>query len=500
MSSPSAPLSRSVSAPGNAAADAIERAKRDWLRTLRHQDADDLLFRFETLLKALDRFFNIQNHPRRRGGPITVEDPMSIEIGVADRRLRALLRMTEAILNEADTSAFVFRSYVETQLISDVERTELLQRHAQQATPLESLYMLQIGLRSLVHLTEGLLKAEGVRVTAFQALGYQYTQLLLNNRFFNPLRERGFDVRYDRVDHALLQRCVRNAPSEGVRRGLSFLLLTLNRLLKICRWISPSATTVEEFHDALPILALLRSEFRVLIPFLENRFTHYAFEVGPRTEQERALAERADALAFQLSMESRKVFEQLLLDYAVTRHVGRLRAGLEAAHGLLNTFLQQAVVSAVQVVLPEVTGPEIYSDFVGRLEQSRRLRQDLWIFHEILRNTVAVVGDRNRDPLAKRVAYQTLMEYINYFQNLSFQLIRAADHETFEHFFADLRALKQETFTAAERAYELARNWEHFRIFLETTLGHVGQRAELRNEPIDEAQARRVLEQFIREG
>ncbi len=483
----------------SAGLDRYEEEKRHWLDSLPVGDSEDVLFRFETMLKALDRFFNVDNHPERRSRKVAIDDNMRIEVGVADRKLRTLLRLCQSILEETDTSAFLFQSYVETQLISDVERDALLERHQRQNTPQESLYILQAGLRSLAHLTSGLMAADHVNLTSFRSLGHQYTSLIIQNQYFNPLRNRGFNPLYDRVEHPLLLRSVRGAPTEGLRRGLSMVILILNRYIKINNWIQPNAASREELHDSLPVLSLLRSDFRALIPYLETTFPQRLFPDGPSTPEEEEFLMRIDGFAFQLNMESRKVFQQFLLDFSVTNVVSKLRSGLEAAHGLMNTFLQQSVVNMVQSVIPDVQGMDVFPDFVSRFEQSKRLREDLWIFHEILKHVIEHLDTDTPDPLNKRVKFNMLLEFLTYFQNITVKLVRAADYEIFEGFFADARSLKGETFTNPNRNREISRSLSHFRIFLETTVGHVNQRTDLQDVPLDEEHARNILEQFTRE-
>lgn len=480
--------------------DPVEDEKRAWMReVLAGQNDEDLLFRFETLLRAMDRFFNTENHPLRRDGRISIDHNLLPEMGVVDRQLRQLIRLCQQVLDETDTSAFLFRSYVETQLVSDLERDLLLERHRVQRNPLESLYLLQVGLRSLVHVSGALLGAAQVNLNTFRGFGHQYTSLLVENRYFNPLRPASFSPIYDRIAHPLIQRAVREAPTEPLRRHLSYILLALNRYLRILRRIEPDAPSRDGLLDATPLLALLRSEFRNLIPFLEQGMPE-RFGKGAEIEPvERDFLNRLDAFAFQLGLESRKIWNQILVDFSTISRLQRQRSALEAVHGLLTSFLQQAVVQCVQVVLPEIEGRDIYADFVSRYEQSLRLREDLWIFHEVLRHVVGGIGRSDAEPIERRAAYERLVEFLNYFRHLSYQLVRFDDHEHFERFFELVQGLGEEAFHNPDRAAEISRSFEHFRIYLETTLGLVNQRVDLSGVPMDEARARRLLRQFLRE-
>lgn len=490
------------------APDRVEEAKRDWIRSIVVDDADAILFRFDVLLKALDRFFNVSNHPPRRNGEVSIGDNLINEVGIADRVLRELIRLAQSVLDETDTSALMFRSYVEGQLISDHERDAVYSRSRQQETPEESFYLLQVGLCNLAQLTAGLRRADTVELPVFRALGHQYASLLWRNRYFNPLRTRTFNALYDRVENPLLSSAVHAASSEPLRRGIGFVILAFNRYLKILRWIHPDAPSREALHDTLPVLALLNSEYRSLQPYIERSLPRHLLPSGPQTEDEGEFVERLDAVAFQLSFECRKTFEQILVDFSTTQAVGKLQMMLETVQGVLVTFLQQSVVQLVQVVLPDVEGRDLYVDFVSRHAQSVRLREELWIFERIVAEVRgclagdATVFARRPDASSKLSAFRTLSGYVDLFEHSSLHLVRRADLEAFEQFFRRLRSVRddEELLASRNRSLELARDFEHFRIFLETTRGLVDNRADLQAVPLDEEHAAAVASRILDEG
>jgi len=480
--------------------DEIVATRQAWLESLELPDADQLLFRMETLLTAMDRFFNTQNHPARSTGPISIDDDLQAETGVAARCFRELIRLSEKILDQTDTSAFVFQSYVETQLISDIERDYTLFQHVAQERPVDSLYLLQIGLRSLSQLGEGLAAGSHVSLPRFRALGHQYTAMIIQNRFFNPLSHRGFSTLYDRVDHPLLQRAVRTAPTEGLRRGMSWLILTLNRYLRVLKWIQPSAVTREELLDGLPLVTYLHSEFRSLMPFLERTFASRYFAEGPKHPKEREFLDVVDGFAFQLSMESRKVFYEMLRDFSRDQTMYKLRAGLESISGLLTTFFQQVISSFVQLIIPEVEGKDLFPDFISRLEQSLRLREEIWIFHQLAAHLILILQKPESDPIDRRLAYQNLAEFADYFANVGIKWVRSTELEMFERVFAAIRTLAKESFTDERRVKRIARQLGPLAIFLETTFNQINQRAVLQEHPFEHEHAYSILRQFMREG
>jgi hypothetical protein len=449
------------------------------------------------LLRAMDRFFRTDNHPRFQSAGPTHDCNLKIEISIANLQFRSLIRLSQSILDDTDTSAFMFQSYVETQLVSDIDRDALLERHSRQRSPLESLYLLRIGLQSLVNVTHGLEQNSHVAPAVFHGLGHNYASLLLHNRYFNPFREHGFNPLYDRVDHPLLRRGVRLAPTKAMRTALSLLILVLSRHLRVAMWIDPHAASRLQLQSCLPFLCLLCSEFRSLIPFLEHTLPKQVFTDGPLDPAETELASFLDSFCYQLTRESRKIFEQLLSGFPDSTEVSKLRSALENTRGLLISFLQQSIVSAVQIVLPEVEGKDLFRSFTSRREQGLRLREDLWIFHELLAILSPFLTLDSKTADHKRKAFTALLDYTEYFERHALHAIRLSDLDEFERFFDKVRTLKNKAFTSLDRAREIARYLEVFRIFLQTTFELVSKRTDVQGIAFEDMHPRRVLHQFL---
>jgi hypothetical protein len=159
--------------------------------------------------------------------------------------------------------------------------------------------------------------------------------------------------------------------------------------------------------------------------------------------------------------------------------------------------LEQAVMTMVGIVVPGVSDKDIFPASMVRYQESLRLREDLWLFSEVLKFITEGISGPWK-PEEKRLAYRGLLDFLTYFENLSYQLVRYWDREPFEHFCREMRALRDEPFTDEARCQDVAGNFECFRVFIVTILGLVNQRASLRVQPLDEVRARRALRQFLR--
>jgi hypothetical protein len=190
------------------------------------------------------------------------------------------------------------------------------------------------------------------------------------------------------------------------------------------------------------------------------------------------------------------VFTEFLVDFSGTRSARRMRGSLEAAYGLLTVFFEQALVGILSFGISGVTVRQVFPDAEIRLQESRRLREDLWLFAEVLRFVIEQIVREDVRAEHKRKAYRGLLDFLTYFENLGFQLVRFVDREAFEHFFGEMRGLGNETFDDAMRCGDVEVNFECFRIYIQTVLGQVCNRQDLQEDPFDETRARSALRQF----
>lgn len=462
----------------------------------RGPEAQERLFHFETLLKAIERFFNQSNHPVRTRRGSSFDDGFGEEMLVVERQLNRALKLTQSLLEESDSSALIFQSYVESQWVTDEARDALMQRHFAQETPRDSLYLLQEGLQSLYHLARGLRTSGQVNAQRFDALGRQYRSLVASNRYFSPFRTRRFTLVTPGHRRPFVRRAVQGLTSGRLRRATLLMVAILERYLSIVGWINPKAIKREELLDALPFLALLKSEFRVLQDFLEDAFVTRWLPGGPADEREEEFRSRVDSVAFELGADLHRVFDEFLLDFFGSRSVRRMRGALESAHGLLTVFLEQAMTSILTFGVPDLTVRQIFPDAEIRVQESKRLREDLWMFGEVLDHVTEMIRGEAISAERKRQAYKGLLDYLTYFENLGFQLVRHTDREAFEHFFGEMRALRDEDFSDPLRCGDVAVNFETFKIYIQAVYSQVNLRADLRDVPFDLERARKALGQF----
>lgn len=83
-----------------------------------------------------------------------------------------------------------------------------------------------------------------------------------------------------------------------------------------------------------------------------------------------------------------------------------------------------------------------------------------------------------------------------YFESFTFRLLRYDDYEEFSVFFHDLNAVNKDAI-AGQRAQKILEKTRHFKIFLETTLRHIGNRSELSQTPLDKERIDSLIHQYL---
>lgn len=466
----------------------------EWLATLPIENVDERLFELETTVKALDRFFNPDNLPISRGEQLITRD-FNLEMRVVAAACRDIALMARAILKN-DAGAFTFRSYVENQMLSDRARDNMSAAGVAQSTPAESLFSLAETFQNLAGAVQPMTKLNSVSYPMFVSVGQLVSRAIASNRFFNPMAGDHFHPAHDRMKNAAVAQVVRGIADRELRKEASIALLCFFRLLGYLSFINTNAEKRDDVRHNLMMLALVHSESRLLIHFFEHEAPGRLAKNKTRGDTGLFL-DVCDTLAFQFTMELRKVQQQVLRDMAATGSVSRIRNALQAGVGILRNFYQQSVVLVVQTFSPTIRGVNIFPDFVSKLEQSVRLREDLWLL-----NKVCDFGEQklaSPSPSATDLAHVLgpLTEFIQYFLDSSYKSVRFGDHDEFDRFFQYVHALAKAPEAASMRAADARKKLEAFNRFVETTMGQVRHREELREIPFDSEHARQKLVRFI---
>lgn len=470
------------------------KIRDDWISNLSVDNKELLFFELEMLLKAAGRFFNINNHPLWTREAASAKN-FSSEIKILKTGVERIMAITKNIL-ENDSNLLHFQKYIENRISRDSARDKLILESMEQKDPKSSLFLLMINIMSLYEVIKFISEMPRCDYLLFNNLGHILIRLISTNLFFDPVKLPTFSPLYDRISNPKILKIVKKVKSESEKKVISVVFLAFFRFLKYLKFVNADETDEIKLKSNLLIFTLLRSELREIINYIDNE----AFSELKGADD---LLSFLKGVKFQLELELKKVYEGVLKDFVSVSNIPALRANVDTARGILTNNFQQVIVNLAKFLSPDTEGKEIFIDFVSKLENSLRLREDLWIYREVLYYAEfclkADENDENYRP--PKNVIEMLRDFIIYFQNLSFTLLRYTDLEPFDEFARYIFNLYEDCIEKKkieeEKINQLKEKIHTFRIYVETTLSHVNNRAELRDVPFHTESAKELLEQFI---
>src|SRR5205807_9497336 len=146
---------------------------------------------------------------------------------------------------------------------------------------------------------------------------------------------------------------------------------------------------------------------------------------------------------------------------------------------------------------PDLTRYELFDDGGARVEQSERLRRDLWVFREMCRHT----AQRLEEPGSSPEAAEPLRRFAFEFRDVGYQLLRHSDRELFDRFLDLLESWGDRSLeNTPARLQKLREDCRRFAEILDRALENVNKRAALQKLPLDDAAVQEALASRLRGG
>ncbi len=452
-------------------------AREAWLRSVQVEGREELLFEFEMLLRGIERYFNLHNLPLDQDNPPVVTRDFKPELLDVRDALDQAIRLARRLLDPGADQKMLFRRYVESQLLSDDRaRRELLEQALDQDTPQEALFVLRQSFDSLRVVIDQLARLESCSYAVFTEVGNLALREIVLNRFFRPFRPLEFRLEYDRIRSVQLLELLARAP-DAERRFFTTALLGLFRLLHYLSYVG-DADRARDPRTRV-VLALVRSESATLVTHL-------------RGEAVAGLSEkRTQAGALKIARDIARAVEEII--GGLFEGDGAAGAQLKAAVAFTELFRKQIAVVA-RALDPALGGEDLFARLVSTADKSLRLRQDLWVLSDLCRSAQAAFAlDETGDASMDALAY--LREFVGYFHEVGYQLLRYGDFEAFDRFAEQITSLELPPSQPGARA-RLAEECRLFAQVSETIFTHVSRRADLAGRRFDLTQAERLLARF----
>jgi hypothetical protein len=434
-----------------------------------------IISELKILLKALDRFFISGVLPLTEEN-ITLKD-FSNELNVVKDVILRILSILEVIIPESIKNAYWLRKYAETKFFSLYPNISIIEDIRKQDKPEKSLLLLYDSFINLKGIISDILKSEFISYTSFKNVVDSIKKELRENKYFSPF-QRDIDPEIDKIENNNISTIIKNIKDKNIRKYIALFYIYIFRVLKYLQYVDISSHNKITLNNSVILLFLLKTEIILITDFLNK---------GKKIVNETKLKDLLNIISYQISMETKRVYDQELKNVFKNISPEELRGKLENSKGILTNLFEQIIVQVTKYFKPEINGKDIFESFVTRLHQSLKLRNDIYVFLKILEKLeLDLPKTQKREKILR-----SLNEFLYYFKSSTLKLIRFNDYEFFDKFINEISTIKE------YKDNKLLERIKHFKIFLKTCINQIGEREELKGIPIDQKMVEETLKQFL---
>src|SRR5215471_1434877 len=381
------------------------------------------LFELEMWLRSFERFFRIGGKPlSERETRALAARNWSEELRLVDNALLRVVQLCSSLLSEDQVDLARFDRYVESNLNVDEGLDPYIEKLIRHTMPETALTLLRESFEDLHLLLLDLVKLSRLPYSTFNSVGKIVYREVRRSDLLALLIDKKFKPVHDRMGNRAVRALIRNIPDPVERRQAAKVFLELFRLLHYLEYTDPQRLGEEQLRETILPFALVVSETRLLLSYIERR-------VMKGKDPNLPLYQVYDSFVYCVPLELKKVVNTELTDISVTRQAENVRTRVENSHGILKDCYQQSIVQLAQIFDPEIDGARIFPDFSARRDQSVALREGL----------VKVVHALNefqeqKDPASANRMKDCISEFYDY--NIKYLMYR--DWSGFELFYIEI--------------------------------------------------------------
>jgi hypothetical protein len=452
---------------------------KDWV-VIAKETRKDLFSELDVLLRAVDRFFNIENISSTKEN--LAESNFFDELSAVRDIILRVLSLLEVIIPESKRNAYWFQKFAETKFLTDRKRDILREELYRQDTAEKGILLLYDSFTNLKTLAADLLKTGDIPYLSYLNIGQILSKEIRENNYFNPFKK-DIDPEFDIIYNHEISEIVKGIKNKEAKKHISLIIVYLFRFLRYLNHIDVTTQRTISLNTSLIILMLVRSEIETFSNYVEKIITKIS-----QPDMKTLL----QSLSFQFSMETKRVYQQELKDILKKKAPGFFRGRIENSQGILKNLTEQSIIQIANFHKHGLKGEDIFANFTTKLEQSLKIREDIFVLHKFL---ISIQGASDSTEKTAMI-FESLRNFMLYFESFTFKLLRYGDYEEFVSFFKEVLSFKKERIIERDfnRYMEKIHN---FRIFLETTLRQIANRTELRDKPVDMKRVDKIINQYL---
>jgi hypothetical protein len=408
---------------GRGRSEILRRKLRRWTDRVEAAGKVDELFELELWLRSFERFFRIGNQPlsERETRALGLRS-WSEELRLVDHAIMRVVHLSTSILSEEQDDLTRFDRYIEMSLSRDESLDPYIRKLVRRTTPEAALTLLRESFEDLHLLLMDLVQLARLPYATFHAVGKILYREVRRSDLVAMIIDKKFKPVHDRIRNPAIREIIREIPDQTEQRQAAKVFLELFRLLHYLEFTDPDRLSEDTFRDTLLPFALITSETRLLLSYVERR-------VLKGRSPEETLSQVYDSFVYCIPLELKKVLNTELTDISVTRQAENVRTRVENSHGILKDCFQQSIVQLAQAFHPEIDGARIFPDFMAKREQSLHLREGL------ARLTRSVQEfERNKDASSA----EKMKAEISHFYDHNIKYLMYRDWSGFELFYIEI--------------------------------------------------------------
>jgi hypothetical protein len=433
-----------------------------WVGRLSETGRTEFLFELEMWLRSFERYFQIKNQPLSEDSTRTLAiRSFYEEIGLVAHAIDRVTKLCTLLSSEDQVSQERFDKYVENFLKTDDIADPYVARLLRQSSPQTALTLLRESFEDLMLLLQELSKLSRIPYATFQSIGRLIYREIRRNDYLGLLMDKRFKPAYDRISAEPIADIMQRIDDRDRRRLVANIFLQFFRQLHYLEYADPRRRHLEELRTSVLIFALVASETRSLVDYIQQE--------QQRLGSEAAFPETFESFVYCVPLELRKVINTELTELTSFKQADTIYMKIENSHGILRDCFQQSVIQLAQGFDPEIQGKQIFPHYQTHLEQSRRLKRDILAL-------VVSVHQFGEDPTRERA--DAMKRFISHFFDRSLRFLMYRDWSSFESFAAEL--LKCDNMPG------LIQIAHRFETYLKTLLREVSKRGVLQSEAVKE--------------
>ena len=417
----------------------------------------DYLFEMEMWLKGIERFFTLDCLPlsqfERSHASLKnfVEEVSAIRSG-----LTHLALLTTHLLGEGKEDLASFLLYLDTQVGRQGTPTGAPRRDRSAESELA---LVIEKLDDFARILDELSRSPFLPLQLYLSLGRTVVGTLKQDPNLGVLFRENLRPVLDRASKQSLARVLASVSEPSQKGALAALFVELFKGLRYTEIIRETIGSPSTAKRALLVFSLIKGESENICQFIKKRLL-------PRFPEESPIGEGLERLVFSMEMEVKKVMEVELVDVVLMKDPKLIFARMEDASGILRDLYQQSIIGLAETFAADVDGRALFPDYRTKLEQSLKLREDLW-------NLVLSTVSFQKKP--EKRGLRILVGDLDTFRRGSMRHLMFKDWSLFERFHAGFSRERQpKAFIPAAHQFE---------VFVRTLVREVGKRSVLATHP-----------------